>query len=801
MTTSMTIRNVQETHSGRSLSFATSTASIPDTIASGDADNLYLIDSTFLFERSRDTFHGAPLLGNSDGQDTTMLFGFARGLLRLRKELGIRHTLVVIGDGQACLPESFVPDAIRLLTLLRVPVVYVKGSPAGDVCAGLAERSAWIVTGNKAMLQLITDQCGVILLKGNAWEVITAATIKHLFGIFPIQVPSLLALTEKTSRDSLRTQKQAARFLQLHGTLETGLEKAEKGILGQPGRKLIPARDALRRRCRELQFTAVSRSPFDRGYGETQFIEEEQSAASVLKEYGFWSLVRLLTEPRQELVIGLSAGAENSAVSHYRAVRTRSDLDELEKMITSAKVCSVDTEASGKDPRNAVLYGAAFSVMENQALYVPLMQADLNGISPDEVRTRLAKVFAGKAKFVGHNIKFDYVILRKHGIRMRRVHFDTMLAAQECFGDWEFFNLGQAARRLLGRTIKRYSDIVEKGQTFLDVPFKDLVNHACTDADISLRLFSRLSEELRNRQLEERFLKERMGMLVILAEMECNGIRIDTKTVTAYTNRFVAQADVLKRLILAEVGCDFDPDSPKETSNALKNGELGREWMRSRLLTHSEMEQLAWRDLLLERIVRYRRIQKRVRELDALRNATSRGKVFPLFSQLRVPHMNATSHDPNLDEALRVGAVREVLLSRDWPRPRQALQRLQRITGDKVLHRELTRFGRSDFRCAEQLPEGLDHADALLSIATGLPDAALCRRFLIGAEKVVRIRAKLRLRYSALFEWLDRFRREAIARGYAEHDGRRIYIEGLRSSNIEKKNKATTAAIRWLVRY
>jgi hypothetical protein len=163
--------------------------------------------------------------------------------------------------------------------------------------------------------------------------------------------------------------------------------------------------------------------------------------------------------------------------------------------------------------------------------------------------------------------------------------------------------------------------------------------------------------------------------------------------------------------------------------------------------------------------------------------------------------MNATSHDPSLDEALGIGAVREVILSREWPRPRQALQRLQRISGDKVLHRELTRCGRSNFLCAEQFPEGLDHADALLSIATGLPDAALCRRFLISPENVVRIRARLQLRYSALFEWLDRFRREAIARGYGEHDGRRIYIDGLRSSNIEKKNKATTAAIRWLVGY
>jgi DNA polymerase I-like protein with 3'-5' exonuclease and polymerase domains len=97
--------------------------------------------------------------------------------------------------------------------------------------------------------------------------------------------------------------------------------------------------------------------------------------------------------------------------------------------------------------------------------------------------------------------------------------------------------------------------------------------------------------------------------------------------------------------------------------------------------------------------------------------------------------------------------------------------------------------------------EGLEHGDVLLSIAIGLPDAAVCRRFLISPEKTARIRANLQVRYPALFDWLDRFRREAIARGYAEHDGRRIYIEGLRSSNIEKKSKATMSAIRWLVRY
>src|SRR6266478_8478476 len=81
------------------------------------ADSLFVIDSTFLLEASRNSFHGAPLLQDSSGRDTTMLFGFARDLLRLRKQLGMRKALVVIGDDGPCLPDSLISDAIDFLAL------------------------------------------------------------------------------------------------------------------------------------------------------------------------------------------------------------------------------------------------------------------------------------------------------------------------------------------------------------------------------------------------------------------------------------------------------------------------------------------------------------------------------------------------------------------------------------------------------------------------------------------------------------------------------------------------------------
>src|SRR6266481_1971370 len=138
------------------------------------ADSLFVIDSTFLLEASRNSFHGAPLLQDSRGRDTTMLFGFARDLLRLRKQLGMRKALTLFDNAGSSSPGSLVSDAVDFLERLRVPVIDAKDVRVGDVCAALAERCTWIVTGDKALLQLTSDRCGVILPKnGNELDVVT----------------------------------------------------------------------------------------------------------------------------------------------------------------------------------------------------------------------------------------------------------------------------------------------------------------------------------------------------------------------------------------------------------------------------------------------------------------------------------------------------------------------------------------------------------------------------------------------------------------------------------------------------
>ena len=138
-------------------------------------------------------------------------------------------------------------------------------------------------------------------------------------------------------------------------------------------------------------------------------------------------------------------------MTDYRAIRCAEDLHALEQCLSEAEVCALDTETSGKDPRRATLYGVSLAVKEGQAFYVPMMQSDLDGISPEDVRVRLTVALSRKLKLVGHNLKYDFAVLQRNGIEVQDLHFDTLLAAHECFGDWDFWNLSSSRRNCWGR--------------------------------------------------------------------------------------------------------------------------------------------------------------------------------------------------------------------------------------------------------------------------------------------------------------------------------------------------------------
>ncbi len=123
---------------------------------------------------------------------------------------------------------------------------------------------------------------------------------------------------------------------------------------------------------------------------------------------------------------------------------------------------------------------------------------------------------------------------------------------------------------------------------------------------------------------------------------------------------------------------------------------------------------------------------------------------------------------------------------------------LQTVTRDRALEAD-RKAGRATFVCTIDSSLKVDHGDLLLSTAIDLSNATLCRRFLLEPRTIASLRAALRSRYVTLFAWLDEYRRQALADGFASWEGRRKYLEGLRSADLDRRSKAARSAVRWLL--
>jgi hypothetical protein len=759
----------------------------------------FLIDATFLLEDNEKAFLGAPLLLDASGRDSTVLYGVVRDLLRLRQHLGIVEGVVVVGsEAVRIASKENLALVLECLPRLGTVVVHEPQVAVGSICKSLSTAARWLVTRDRALLQLVSGNLGAVLIREGeprAPEITTEDTLESDVGLRPEQVPAFLALTEG-GKERLFTKQQATRLLQVHGDLPSLLADVSSVSSASVKRRVTENREALRSRLAALTLTGWANGA-SRASLVNELVADTEETRRVLREYGFPSLVRLVFAPAAVRIEAPSA----KRGPKYVAVRDEAGLRQLRDAISNCDACAVDTEASDKDPRRATLFGVAFAVDEGRAFYVPVTEADLRGTTPMHVLHVLRQLLGGELKAVGHNLKYDYVLLRRHGIEIKNPYFDTMLAAYDCFGDLPFINLGALSRRFLCRDIKRYRDIVDDGKTLLDVPFNDLVEHGCSDADTTLRLHRYLRKALAERGIEDAFKTDTMPLMRLLGDTEVDGLGIDVRAVKRQRSALEGGTATLRRAIDAQGGKGADLESMKGVGEFVIGLDGVREQIGRRSVTLAQLEQLAQSHDLIRNIVRYLRLRKRVKLLESILETATDGKVFPLFSQVRLAHGGIASTEPKLIDPSMVfenDLIKAPAIRRRLPQRKRALDMLQAVTGDRALEAD-RKTGRAAFIGAIDPSPEVDHSDLLLSTAIDLSNAALCRRFLVQPLTVASLRGALRSRYGTLFGWLDQYRRQAQANGFASWEGRRKYLEGLRSSDLDRRAKAVRSATRWLI--
>jgi DNA polymerase-1 len=624
--------------------------------------------------------------------------------------------------------------------------------------------------------------------------------VRTELGVKPADVPTYLALSEGSGSSRL-TNRQSVRLIELYGDLDAIYKNLAKITSSQIQKKLVENEVQARRYYVESKIErSLEMTPYE--IKSSSFNLDTGRNRQLLKTYGFHSLVALLENPAE---VRLEWHGSKSSTDSYHAVVDRTAIKELESLIQSSKVCSIDTESDDKDPRKGTLFGVSFSVKPGEAHFVPLIENDLKDVSKDDVLQFLKRIFARDVNFIGHNIKYDYLLLRRNGIRIKSIYFDTMLAAYDCYGDWPFFNLRYLSQKLLGKEIKSYSDLVDQDNTFLDLPFKVMVDHACQDADMTMHLYPVLVNQLKERGITGQYYNDTMSLLKCLCDLEFEGVPVNERKIDKTRGSLIERAVCLKGDVCNELGNAFDLDSQEDLSVILRENLALRRFIRSKTITLSVLEQLAITEPIVRLIVQYKRLRRQIKAVESISSAVTGKRVYPLFKQVRSPAGLVSTTSPSLFD---IDALPELRPCFDrgvhgyFTDRQRSLDILADATQDPVLQRAWGSRSKVDrFMTKHPLMKGLDSDELLLYFVLGHSDSSMSRKFLIDHLTVTTIRHDLEKRYQILFQWLESFQREAERNGYAMIDGKRKYIDGLRSSNIAKRRQASAYAVRWLIRY
>ncbi len=544
---------------------------------------LYLVDASAYLFRS---YHAIREMSNPQGLSTNALFGFVRSILKIISDFSVEN-LVVVFDGpngnQTRLdiyPEykanrSTIPDdlphqlqwAREFCHLMGISILDIPGVEADDSIGSVAKwaesegYTVFLCSGDKDLCQLINER--IFMLQTHKDNLtLNTESIEEKYGIHPSQMIDYLAMVGD-SADNVPGlpgfgPKTAANLLNEFHSLEHLLAHPEK-VKNKKKQETLRTEAALARLSKELVTIDTSVSiPQEASFLQIQACQREE----LISFYQDKNFTKFLQELCSEIDI-----VEEEV--EYHLVNDLTTLQDLSQRLSTEKEICFDTETTGLRPLEAKLVGIGLGVTEKEAWYVPT-----NGnISLEVVIETLRPLFENpQIGFYAQNAKYDFHILKQHGITITKLCFDTMLASYILNSDLRRHSLDQLALSYFNKTKTSTEDLIGKGKkaiTMAEVPIERVSKYCCEDVDYTCRLKNLLEKELKERKLSHLLHELELPVLRILASMEEHGIYLDTSFLDTMSVEITASIEALVKEIHTLAGEEFLVSSPKQLSQIL----------------------------------------------------------------------------------------------------------------------------------------------------------------------------------------------------------------------------------------
>lgn len=692
---------------------------------------LYLLDAFALIYRAFFGFGSRPLI-NSKGMNTAAAHGFTNVLYGLLSEEKATHLAVVFDPpGGTFRSEEFpfykahreaMPEDIRnalpyikqIVDGFNVPRLEVLNYEADDVIGTIAKKAeqdgfkVYMVTPDKDFGQLVSENIfmykpahqkkpveilGVpeILAKWDIDKVDQVIDVLGMMGDSADNIPGIRGIGQKTAAKLLKQFGSLENMLdnidQIKGATRKKVEAGKKdGIISKKLATIIldvpveyhpdsykidaPDKEALSSIFAELEFRTISKrilgddfsvnQPIVTTGGQMDLFGGSPAASSP-------SSVAPSTSAGEEEATGRNL--ENTPHEYY-LMDTPEKHEELLAMLLKEKLVCFDTETTGVDANIAELVGLSFCFKKNVGYYVPTpenqadTQAIIDTFQPFFKNENIAKV--------GHNIKYDLLILKWYHVEVKGILHDSMVAHYLFEPDMRH-KMDILAENYLGYTPVPIEDLIgKKGKkqlTMRSVPIDKAAEYAAEDADITLQLHQEFQSTLAKHELTNLYQTVEMPLVKVLTEMEYNGVRLDVDFLKEYSKELDKDILTLRDDIYRQSGTEFNIDSPKQLGEVLfdtmKIPYSGKKTKTGQYSTNERtLSKLAETQPIVDTILSYRELRKLkstyVDALPLLVNPKTE-RIHTTYSQTIAATGRLSSHDPNLQNIpIRTPRGREI---------------------------------------------------------------------------------------------------------------------------------------------
>ena len=545
--------------------------------------HLYILDaSSYVFR----AYHAIGLLTNSKGFPTNAIFGFINMFNKFIMETKPEYFVAVFDSGGKSFrneiyddykanrgeaPEDIslqFPKIIEYLKLRGICVMSQENFEADDIIGSLskkyqAKNKITIISGDKDFTQLINKK--TIMLDTMKNRVTDDKEVLSKYGLKPEQMIDYFSLVGDSIDNIPGVRgigpKTAQSLIDKFKTLDN-LYKNIKKIDKERIKNLLEENKELAYISKELVTINTNLEITDDFNQFKISSSNNQELNDFFKELEFDSM------------IDDDFKKSDLRDTKYSIINNKKDFIRLKKSLSRIKEFSLDLETTSINALDAEIVGIAISYNSDEGFYIPLShETDIDQLDLNYVLENLKEILeSSKIKKIGQNLKYEILVFKNYSINLGGIYFDTMVASHFLDSSLQSYSLDNLSRRFLDHKMLSYKDItkIEKKEIpFKQVPVDVAMNYACEDSDITYKLYCIFKDKLLDKDLLVQFHKNEMPFVSVLANLESNGVFIDSKKLNDISAKFEKKINKIEKTIYKSIGYEFNINSTLQLRDIL----------------------------------------------------------------------------------------------------------------------------------------------------------------------------------------------------------------------------------------